>query len=100
MSIKTTRFDLQEHLQTDEACRLFLEAAFEDCADDSAYIAKAIGEVARARGMSQLARDAGLARESLYRSLSEDGNPSFATINKVLHALGLRLAAVEATTTR
>lgn len=93
---KTTRFDIQDHLQSDEACRLFLEAAFEDAAEDPAYIAKAIGEVARARGMSQLARDAGLARESLYRSLSADGNPSFATISKVLHALGLRLTAVSA----
>lgn len=92
--IKTTRFNIQDHLQTDEACRLFLEAAFEEAGDDAHYITKAIGEVARARGMSQLARDAGLARESLYRSLSEEGNPSFATINKVLRALGLRLTAV------
>lgn len=91
---KTTRWDVLDNLQTDEDCRLFLEAAFEDAGDDPAYIAKAIGEVARARGMMQLARETGLARESLYRSLSAEGNPSFATITKVMRALGLRLAAV------
>lgn len=59
------------------------------------YIAQAIGEVARARGMMQLARDTGLSRESLYRALSADGNPSFATVLKVLRALGLQLAPTE-----
>lgn len=95
MALKTTRFDVQAHLKTDEDCRLFLEAVFADAGDDVGYIAQAIGEVARARGMMQLARDTGLSRESLYRALSADGNPSFATVLKVLHALGLQLAPTE-----
>lgn len=61
--------------------------------DDAAGIARALGDIARARGMSQVARDAGLSRESLYKALSENGNPSFATILKVACALGLRLHA-------
>lgn len=89
--IKTTRWNVQDHLQTEEGCRLFLEACFEDAGDDPAFLAKAIGEVARAKGMMKIARETGLAREALYRSLSADGNPSFATIIKVLNALGVRL---------
>lgn len=94
MSTKTSRWELMDHLQTDEDCRLFLEAAFDGAGNDPSYIAKAIGEVARARGMMQLAKETGLARESLYRSLSAEGNPSFATITTVMHALGMHLAAV------
>lgn len=89
---RTAKWDIQDHLQTEEDCRLFLEAAFEEAGDDASYLAHAIGEVARARGMMQLARETGLARESLYRSLSTEGNPSFATVLKVLRAFGLRLA--------
>lgn len=95
MALKTTRFDVQSYLRTDEDCRLFLEAAFAEAGDDVGYIAQAIGEVARARGMTQLARDTGLSRESLYRALSADGNPSFATVLKVLRALGLQLTPSE-----
>lgn len=95
MVLKTTRFDVQSYLRTDEDCRLFLEAAFAEACDDVGYIAQAIGEVARARGMMQLARDTGLSRESLYRALSADGNPSFATVLKVLRALGLQLTPSE-----
>lgn len=95
MVLKTTRFDVQSYLRTDEDCRLFLEAAFAEAGDDVGYIAQAIGEVARARGMMQLARDTGLSRESLYRALSADGNPSFATVLKVLRALGLQLTPSE-----
>ena len=91
--VKTTRWDVVDHLKTDEDCRLYIEACFEEAPDDVAFLAKAIGDVARARGMMQIARETGLAREALYRSLSADGNPSFATITKVLHALGLQLAA-------
>lgn len=91
--VKTTRWDILDHLQTEEDCRLFLEGVFEEAADNPGYIAKAIGEVARARGMMQLARETGLARESLYRSLSADGNPSFATIVKVMKVLGMELRA-------
>lgn len=92
--VKTTRWDVQDHLKTDEDCRLFLEACFADASDDPAFIVKALGEVARAKGMMQIARETGLAREALYRSLSASGNPSFATVSKVARALGVRLTAV------
>lgn len=90
-AIKLKKWDSAEHLQTDEDMALYLEACFEEAGDDAAFIAKALGNVARARGMTQLARDAGLGRESLYKALSGEGNPSFATILKVMQALGLRL---------
>ncbi|MBX9894281.1 addiction module antidote protein [Nitrosomonas sp. sh817] len=70
---------------------LYLQACFEEAGDDAAFIAKAIGTIAKARGMSQLAHDTGLGRESLYKALSGDGNPSLATILKVIKALGLKL---------
>ncbi len=89
--VKTTRWDVQDHLTTDEDCRLYLEACFEEAGDDPAFIAQALGDVARAKGMMRLARETGLAREALYRSLSADGNPSFATVLKVAKALGVRL---------
>lgn len=88
---KTKPWNVQDHLKTEKECRLFLEAAFEDAGDDPAYLAHAIGEVARARGMTRVARESGLAREALYRSLSKDGNPELGTVLKVLHALGLQL---------
>jgi len=75
---------------------LYLQACFEEAGDDAAYIAKAIGNIARAKGMTQLAKDTGLGRESLYKALSGEGNPSFATILKVTHALGLKLRALPA----
>lgn len=70
---------------------LYLEACFDEAADDAAFIAKALGTVARARGMTQLAQDTGLGRESLYKALSGQGNPSFDTVLKVTRALGLKL---------
>jgi probable addiction module antidote protein len=82
-------FDAVDYLKTDEACAEYLSAALGD--GDPALITAALGDVARARGMSQLARDAGLTREGLYKALSEQGNPSFATVLKVLRALGLQL---------
>lgn len=94
--IKTRRWDSAEHLDSDEAIALYLEACFEEAGDDAAFIAKALGNVARARGMSQLARDTGMGRESLYKALSGQGNPSFATVLRVSHALGVRLTAVPA----
>ena len=87
--IKTRVWDPAEHLITDEDMAAYLEAALHE--GDSALIAAALGDIARAKGMSQIARDAGLGRESLYKALSADGNPEFATIMKVLSALGLRL---------
>ena len=94
--IKTRRWDSAEYLQTDEQIAAYLDACFEEAGDDAAFIAKAMGNVARARGMSQLARDTGLGRESLYKALSGEGNPSFATVLKVAQALGVRFQAVAA----
>jgi probable addiction module antidote protein len=91
MALKTSKWDSAEHLQTKDDIALSLEACLEEAGDDAAFITKALGNVARAQGMGQLAMDTGLGRESLYKSLSGDGNPSFATIVKVLHALGMRL---------
>ncbi len=91
--IKVRKWDSAEHLKTDQDIALYLDACLEEAGDDPAFIAKALGNVARARGMSQLARDTGLGRESLYKALSGEGNPSFATILKVIHALGVKLHA-------
>jgi probable addiction module antidote protein len=88
---KVTSYDVTEYLSTPEDIAAYLDAWLEDAPDDAAGIARALGDVARARGMSQVAQDAGLSRESLYRALSENGNPSFATILKVAKALGVRL---------
>ncbi len=90
-----TEWKVEDHLQTEEEQRLFLEAVFEEAGDDPAYIAKALGAVARARGMTRLARETGLAREALYRSLSEKGNPSLTTIIRVANALGFKLKLVQ-----
>ena len=95
--IQTRPWDAAEHLETKEDVVLYLEAAFED--GDPGLIAAALGDVARAKGMTKVAADAGLGRESLYKALSPDGNPEFATVLKVMQALGLRLHA-SATTTR
>jgi len=89
--IKTKEWDVAEHLDTEEDMAAYLEAALEE--GDPSLIAAAIGDIARARGMSQIAKDAGLGRESLYKALSPDGNPNFATILKVVQALGLKLHA-------
>ena len=82
-------FDAADYLNSEQACAEYLTAVLED--GDPALLAAALGDVARARGMSQVARDSGLAREGLYKALSGEGNPSFATITKVMHALGLKL---------
>ncbi len=89
MTVKTRLWDVAEHLETPDDVAAYLEAVLDD--GDPHLIAAAIGDVARARGMSQLSRDTGLSRESLYRSLSGDGNPEFGTVLKVLKALGVRL---------
>ena len=94
--IKLRQWDSAEHLKTDEDIALYLDACLEEAGDDPAFIAKVLGNIARARGMSQLARDTGLGRESLYKALSGEGNPSFATILKVIHALGVKLHAAHA----
>ena len=90
---RATRYDVAEHLRTPEEMAAYLDAWLEEAPDDAAGIAKALGDIARAKGMSQVAKDAGLSRESLYRALSADGNPSFATVLKVARALGVKLHA-------
>ena len=89
----TTRYDVAEHLRTPKEMAAYLEACFEEADGDAAFIAKALGDVARAKGMSQVARDAGLSRESLYKALSGERAPGFDTILKVIGALGLTLRA-------
>jgi len=90
---KTTKYDVAEHLRTPEEMAAYLEACLEETNGDVALIAKALGDIARAKGMSQVARDAGLSRESLYKALSGERSPGFDTILKVLQALGLKLHA-------
>ena len=75
----------------------YLEACFEEAGDNAAFIAKALGDIARARGMAQMARDAGLSRESLYKALSGERSPGFDTILKVIGALGIKLQATAST---
>jgi probable addiction module antidote protein len=89
MALKTTRWDASEFLDSDEAIAAYLNAAFED--GDPSFIAASIGHVAKAKGMSQIARETGLSRESLYRALGDDGNPELATMTKVMRALGMRI---------
>jgi len=90
---KVTPFDVAEHLRTPEEMAAYLDAWLDEAPDDATGIARALGDIARAKGMSQVATDAGLSRESLYRALSAEGNPSFATVLKVAKALGVRLHA-------
>ena len=89
----TSPYDVAEHLRTPEEMAAYLEASMEEADGDAAFIAKALGDIARAKGMSQVARDAGLSRESLYKALSGDRNPSLDTVLKVVGALGLKLRA-------
>ena len=93
---RTRPWDAADHLESDEDIVAYLEAAFED--GDPALIAAALGDIARARGMTKVAAEAGLGRESLYKALSPAGNPELATVLKVMQALGLglRVAAVKA----
>ncbi|MEM5312233.1 addiction module antidote protein [Paraburkholderia sp. JHI869] len=90
-TIKTRPWDSAEHLQTEDDIAEYFEACLREGGDDPAFIAHALGVIARARGMAQVARDTGISREGLYKALSYEGNPSFATILKVVKALGLEL---------
>jgi probable addiction module antidote protein len=94
MSLKTTLYDSADYLNSEEAVLAYLEEALDT--DDPAFIAQALGTVARARGMSQVAKDAGLSRESLYKALSADGNPEFSTVIRVMKALGLKFSVAHA----
>lgn len=89
----TTKYDIAEHLRTPEEMAAYLEASIEESKGDAAFVAKALGDIARAKGMTQVARDAGLSRESLYKALSGERTPGFDTILKVVHALGIELHA-------
>lgn len=91
MSLKIKRWDSSEHLKTDEDVQAYLEAVLEEGGDDPSFILHALGVIARGRNMTQLAREAGISREGLYKALSEDGNPTFATVAKIAKALGLQI---------
>lgn len=90
---KTVPYDVAEQLRTPEEMAAYLDAWLAEAPEDVTGIARALGDIARAKGMAEVAREAGLSRESLYKALSENGNPSFATILKVTKALGVRLHA-------
>ena len=90
---KTTRYDIADHLRTREEMAAYLEACLEEADGNAAFIAKALGDIARAKGMAQVARDSGLSRESLYKALSGERSPDFDTVLKVVNALGLKLHA-------
>jgi probable addiction module antidote protein len=90
-TIQTYPWDAADHLETKEAMAAYLEAALED--GDPALVVAALGDIARSKGMTNIARETGLGRESLYKALSLEGNPEFATVLKVIQALGLRFRA-------
>ena len=90
---RTVAYDVAEQLRTPAEMAAYLDAWLSEAPDDVTGIARALGDIARAKGMSQVARDSGLSRESLYEALGENGNPSFATVLKVAKALGVRLHA-------
>lgn len=86
-----SRWDAADYLKSEEDMAAYLQACLEEAPDDPAFLATALGDVARARGMVQLAKETGITREGLYKALSKDGNPNFGTVLKVLHALGLKI---------
>jgi probable addiction module antidote protein len=90
---KTVAYDVAEQLRTPEEMAAYLDAWLTEAPEDISGISRALGDIARAKGMAQVAKEAGLSRESLYKALSGNGNPSFATILKVTKALGVRLHA-------
>lgn len=91
MTLKLTRWDSSEYLDSDEAIQAYIDACLDEANGDPAFIVNALGVIARAKNMSQLARDTGISREGLYKAFSEQGNPTFATVAKVATALGLSL---------
>jgi probable addiction module antidote protein len=95
MATQTYPWDASDHLETKEDILAYLEAALED--GDPSLIAAALGDIARSKGMTQIARETGLGRESLYKGLSIEGNPEFTTVIKVLQAIGLRFQVVPIT---
>lgn len=93
MNTNTSAYDVSDYLRTPEEMAAYLEAYIDEADGDAAFIAKALGDIARAQGMTQVARDAGLSMESLYKALSRERSPSLDTILKVVSALGLKLSA-------
>lgn len=96
MAIKLKKWDSVEHLKTEEDIDRYWEACLEEGGDDPAFITAALNNIAKARGMSNLARETGMTREGLYKALSPGGNPEFATVMKVIRALGLQLRGAPA----
>ncbi len=94
MALKTTPWDSAEYLKSEADITAYLDACVEEAGDDPAFLVHALGVAARARNMSQLARDTGLTREGLYKALSSSGHPSFGTVRKVADAMGYRFALV------
>lgn len=92
--LKTTAWDSAQYLQTEDDIREYIEACMAEGGDEPAFISHALGVVARARNVSQLARDVGMSREGLYKALSGEGNPTMETVAKVAGALGFRLTLV------
>lgn len=92
--VKLRKYDSAEYLKSDEAVLAYLQEALDS--DDPKMVSHALGVVARAQGMTKIARDAGVSRESLYRTLSDEGNPEFATVMKIVRALGMKLAVAPA----
>lgn len=93
MAEKFSRWDVADYLDTEEDRALYLDACIEEDPGDGSLIRSALGDIARVRGMTQLAHDTGLTREGLYKALSAEGNPAFSTIFKVVRALGVKLHA-------
>lgn len=93
MTIQLRKWDVADHLNTEEEIAAYFDACVEEDPGDGSLIRAALGDIARVRGMTQLARDTGLTREGLYKALSPEGNPEFATILKVIKALGIKLRA-------
>lgn len=92
MATKIQNYDVADHLRTSEEMAAYLEACIAESDGDASFVAKALGDIARAKGMSEIARETGLGRESLYKALSAEGNPQFDTILRVAKALGLEIS--------
>ena len=91
MTVKLKKWNIQDHLKTEDDRQAYLEAALEEAGDDPIYIAHVLGDIAKSYGMTKLAQETGLTREGLYKSFGKQGNPSFVTVSKVAGAMGLKL---------
>lgn len=96
MTEKFTPWDAAEHLKTEEDIKLYLEAAEDEAGDDASFMAHVLSNIARARNMTQLAKDAGMTRAGLYKALAPDGNPRIGTVHKIAKALGLKITVQSA----